>query len=410
MKLIRRRSQRHGHPDTLGCSSIDYIPSTSRSGPEGASSVTERTDRPDIEERLYAAPDDALAFVRRLLIANGLPDADAAVVAACLVRADLRGVDTHGIALLPGYLNRVRKGLINRRPQLVPERISPVAARLDGQDGFGFVVATRAMDEAMTMARELGIGIVSVRRSTHYGMAANYVLQAVEAGFVALAFTNASPAMPPFGGREPLLGTSPFAAGVPAGQEADFVLDMSPAVAARGKIRQAKRRGDPIPQGYALDTDGRPTTDPVAALEGVLLPLGGPKGSALSMLMDIFGGVLSGAAYAGDVGNQHKDFDRPQDVGHFLLAMKPDLFVSAEEQRERMDTLVQRIHGAATAEGFDEVLLPGELEARQEAARRRTGLPYSSAEVAALQKEALRSGLDELPTWPRPLALGSDDV
>jgi LDH2 family malate/lactate/ureidoglycolate dehydrogenase len=281
--------------------------------------------------------------------------------------------------------------------------VTPVAAALDGQNGLGFVVATRAMAEAIAMARESGIGIVSVRRSTHFGMAACYVLQALDAGFVSLVFTNASPAMPPWGGREPLLGTSPLAAGAPGGRLAPFVLDMSPAVAARGKIRLAEKRGEKIPLGYALDAQGRPTTDPAAALQGVVLPIGGPKGSGLSMLMDIFGGVLSGAAYAGDVGDQYKAYDRPQNVGHFFLAMKPDLFVPMAEYRSRMDLLVERIRACPKAEGFDEILLPGEIEAREETRRRESGIPYGHSEIDALQQEAARAGVAQLPVSNRPL-------
>jgi LDH2 family malate/lactate/ureidoglycolate dehydrogenase len=254
----------------------------------------------------------------------------------------LRGVDTHGLCRLPIYLDRVRHGLINPRPALAPRRLTPVAAALDGNDGFGFVVGMRAMREAIEMARGFGIGIVAVRRSTHFGMAASYVLHALDAGFISLVFSNASPAMPPWGGRAALLGTNPFAAGAPAGTHAPFLLDMSPAVAARGKIRRAERRGEQIPLGYALDGEGRPTTDPKAALGGVVLPIGAYKGSGLAMLMDIFGGVISGAAFGGEVGDQYKVYDRPQDVGHFFLAMKPDLFVTEGDYRARMDTLIER--------------------------------------------------------------------
>lgn len=355
------------------------------------------------QARLYAALDAADAFARALLAAHGVPDADAAVVANCLVRADLRGVDTHGLVRLPGYLDRVRRGLVNPNPELSPLRVTPAAASLDGQNGFGFVVGTRAMQEAIAMATDFGIGIVSARRSTHFGMAACYVLQALEAGFVSLVFSNASPAMPPWGGRGALLGTNPLAAGAPGGRLGPFLLDMSPAVAARGKIRRAARRGERIPLGYALDPAGRPTTDPEAALHGVVLPIGDFKGSGISMLMDIFGGVLSGAAFAGEVGDQYKAFDRPQNVGHFFLAMKPDLFIPQEEYRARMDTLVERVHACPKAEGFDEILLPGEPEARQEQIRRRSGIPYAGSEIDSLQEEARRAGVAQLCVSRQPL-------
>ena len=172
------------------------------------------------------------------------PKQDAATMAGCLVRADLRGVDTHGLQFLPQYLDRVRRGLVNPKPDLVVERVTPMVGSLDGQNGYGFVVATKAMAAAIDMAREFGVGVVSARSSTHFGMAACYTLQALEAGFISFVFTNASRAMPPWGGREAFLGTSPFAAAAPSGKELPFDLDMSPAVAARGKIRRAARRGE----------------------------------------------------------------------------------------------------------------------------------------------------------------------
>ncbi|WP_445502551.1 Ldh family oxidoreductase [Microvirga sp. G4-2] len=346
------------------------------------------SDMPAHEGTVYARAEDVRRFVVALIAANGVPSDDARIVAECLVRADLRGVDTHGIARLPGYLDRVRRNLINPRPVLQPKRVSPVASHLDGDNGFGFVVATRAMQEAMEIAQATGLGLVSVKRSTHFGMAANYLLQAVEAGFIALVFTNASRSMPPWGGREALLGTSPFGAGAPGGNHGPFILDMAPSVAARGKIRKALRLGQPIPPDYALDAEGRPTTDPARALAGVVLPMGGPKGSGLSMLMDILSGVISGAAFAGDVEDQYKNFEKPQNVGHFFLAIRPDLFIGLDEYRARMDVLVERVHSTPRAEGFDEVLMPGEPEARQEKRRLAAGIPYHRTDLDPLLKEA----------------------
>ncbi len=353
----------------------------------------------------YANAEEAEAFGKRLLIAHDLPEKDAARVSHCLVRADLRGHDTHGLQTLPHYLERVRKKLINPRPNLSVKRVTPMAGSLDGQDAFGFVVATKGMDEAMDMAREFGVGIVSAYKSTHFGMAANYSLQAMDKGFIGIVFTNASRAMPPWGGREAFLGTSPIAVAAPGGTELPFDLDMSPAVAARGKIRRAARRGQSIPLGYALDAQGRQTTDPHAALAGgTVQPIGGPKGSGLAMLMDLMGGIISGSAYAGDVRNHFEDFEAPQNVGHFIMAMKPDLFVSRAEYETRMDRLVQRVHANKTAEGFDEVIMPGERERRSEEKLRRSGVPYHAKEVAAMQKEAERAGLPLLPVSNARLA------
>jgi LDH2 family malate/lactate/ureidoglycolate dehydrogenase len=357
----------------------------------------------DGSDFVYAAADQMVDFAERIVSGNGLLPNDARIIAECLVKADLRGVDTHGVIRLPIYLDRLRRGLINPRPELQLRQVTPVAASLDAQNGFGFLAGLRAIQEAVAMAQGFGIGIVAVKRSTHFGMAATYVLQALEAGMISLVFSNASRAMPPWGGREALLGTSPFAAGAPAGEGVPaFLLDMSPAVAARGKIRRALKRGDTIPPGYALDAEGRPTTDPEQALKGVVLPIGGPKGSGLSMLMDVFGGVLSGAAFGGEVGDQYKDA-RPQDVGHFFLAMKPDLFVPLAEYQARMEALIARVRACPPAEGFTEVLIAGEPELRHEAERRRRGIPYSRREIDDLQREAARVGLAPLIVSDAPL-------
>ena len=344
------------------------------------------------ELRLTAA--EATDFAAAMFAVHGVPPRDARIAAGCLVRADLRGVDTHGIVRMPGYLDRIGRGLVDPAPRLEPRRVAPAVAHLDGQNGLGFVVATRATDEAMAIARESGIGLVGVSRSTHFGMAATYLLQAVEAGFAALVFTNASPAMPPWGGRKELLGTSPFGAAMPNPGGQPFVLDMAPSVAARGKIRRALREGRSIPEGYALDADGRPTTDPAEALKGVVLPIGGPKGAGLSMLMDLLCGVLTGAAFAGDVGDQYKRFDRPQNVGHFILAIRPDLFMPAEAIAERMAEFVATIRANPTADGFDEILLPGEPEARTEARRRAEDIPYRRADLSPLLDLARSKGVD----------------
>jgi LDH2 family malate/lactate/ureidoglycolate dehydrogenase len=353
--------------------------------------------------RVYLSADAARSFAAAIFARRGVPEADAAVVARCLVRADLRGVETHGLTRMGIYLDRLARSLVDPAPVLEPRQLFPSVALLDGRNGFGFVTATRAMAESIAMAEEAGIGLTGVRNSTHFGMAACYLLQAVEAGYGALVFTNASPAMPPWGGREALLGTSPFAAAVPGGPRGAFVLDMAPSVAARGKIRRALKEGRSIPEGYALDAAGRPTTDPAAALEGVVLPIGGAKGSGLSMLMDILGGVLTGAAFAGTVGDQYKVFDRPQNVGHTLIAFRPDLFVDRAAFAARMDTLVERVKANPPAAGFDEILIPGEIEARKEEERLRTGIPYLAADIEPLLAEADAAGIEVPPLAPAPL-------
>ncbi|PTW63094.1 LDH2 family malate/lactate/ureidoglycolate dehydrogenase [Breoghania corrubedonensis] len=334
-----------------------------------------------------------------LLRHAGLPADDAATVAASLVRADLRGVNTHGITRMQVYMERLSGGLINARPNMTLTKPTPVVGHLDGDNALGFVTATRAMNEAMKMAETFGIGMVAANHSNHYGMAAAYILQAAEAGYISFAFSNAPAAMPAWGGRAALLGTSPFAAGAPAGGKTPFVVDFSPAITTRGAIRRAMRHGKPLAPGLALDSEGRPTTDPKAAFEGVVLPMGGPKGSGLAMLMDVMSGVFAGAGFAGGVGDLYGGAG-PQDVGHFFLAMKPGLFMSSEEFQTRMETLVRTVHDQPRAEGFDEVLMPGERGARCEETYRREGIPFADEDIALLQETATTYGTAPLAVLP----------
>lgn len=370
---------------------MDPHDSTSFGYPAGAHASGEAT------AAVYVTAQAASGFVERLLVCHDVPGGDATLIADCLVSADLRGVSTHGIVRLPGYLDRLRRGLIAARPDVTVRRLTPASAKVDGGNGFGFVIACRAVDVAVELARDVGVGVVSVSRSTHFGAAATYALRGLRAGVVTIVMTNSAPAMPPFGGSRPLLGTGPLAVGAPGGTRShDFVLDMSPAVAARGKIRLAAQRGEQIPAGYALTAGGVPTTDPWQALNGVLLPMGGPKGSGLALTIDILCGVLTGAAFAGDVGDQYTDYDQPQNVGHFVLAMRPDLFVSMEEYGQRMDTLADRVHGNPPVAGTDAVLMPGEVELRNQKQRGATGIVVGPKELAALQDEAHRCGVAPL--------------
>ncbi|KAI1392727.1 putative malate/L-lactate dehydrogenase [Hypoxylon trugodes] len=343
------------------------------------------------DAKLYVEASEARKFVEAVLAGNGVPEANAAVVAKCLVAADLRGVDTHGINRIPSYMARVRDGILDATASPELTKITPVVGQVNAKNAFGFLAAAIGMDAACGMAREFGIGMVSIKHSNHYGMAAWVVKKAIDAGMMSLVFTNSSPALPPFGGKSKLIGVSPIACGAPGGKEKPFILDMAPSVAARGKIYKAKRRGEKIPLDWALDAEGKPTDDPAAALEGVMLPMGGPKGSGLSIMMDVFSGVLSGSAFAGGVTGPY-DTSRPSDVGHFLVAIKPDLFMSLNDFRERMDFLYRRIVDSEKAAGVDRIYFPGEIEQLTEEEREKTGIPLVQAEIDALNEEAKRVG------------------
>jgi LDH2 family malate/lactate/ureidoglycolate dehydrogenase len=226
-------------------------------------------------------------------------------------------------------------------------------------------------------------------------MSAWIVQQAIDAGMMSIVFTNSSPALPAWGGKDKLMGVSPLACGAPAGNSRPFILDMAPSVAARGKIYKAYRRGEKIPTDWALDAGGAPTDDPAAALQGVMLPMGGPKGSALAIMMDVFSGVLSGSAFAGHVTNPY-DPSKPADVGHFLIAIKPDLFMSLDDFKARMDYLYQRVVNSEKMAGVDRIYFPGEIEQICHEQRSKTGIPYTDGEIAALNQEAAKVGAKDL--------------
>lgn len=332
------------------------------------------------------------ALVAGIFAACGLPAADADWVARCLIEADLRGVASHGISRIPVYAKRLRKGLVNPTPKLAVEKATPCAARVMGDNGMGYVVGRRAMREAIDRANGMGVGLVLACNSNHFGMAASYLQMALDAGLAAVALTNAPPAMPVWGGRKPFLGTSPLAVAAPGGR-VPLMLDMATSVAAKGRIRRALQQDEAIPAGWALDETGRPTTDPEAALRGVVLPLGGPKGSGMSLMMEALAGVMSGAAFGGQVGNQNEDFTRPQNVGHLFLAMRTDLFMPQAEYANRMDALIERAVSTPLAAGFDEILMPGEPEARRAEQGRREGVPLNAAERELLAREATLAGV-----------------
>lgn len=342
---------------------------------------------------IHISPDSAHNYVRSVLAQYSVPKEYALLIADSLVLADLRGVDTHGINRLSGYLKRISSGVLSPSPSPTFEMKTPVMALLDAKNTFGFVAGCLAIDKGIDIASKFGLAVVVVKHSNHYGMAATYLTRAIKAGYGAFAFTNASRSMAPWGAKEPLFGTSPFAVGLPGGKEGDFVLDMSPSVAARGKIRKAARRGESIPEGYALDEQGRPTTDAEAALRGVVLPIGGPKGSGLAMMMDLFGGVMTGAAFGGGVNDQYKNLKEPQEVGHWFMVFKPEVFLdSMNEYLERMDELMRKVRGCEKAEGIERIWTSGEIESEREEQRGKEGIPYTQGEVDALHALAAESG------------------
>ena len=300
---------------------------------------------------------DLKDYVVRFFTKLDVPEADAKIAAEILVSADLRGVDSHGVIRLNTYYgSRLRKGLIDPHPQVKILAETPATMRIDGGTGLGQVVGHQAMKRCIEKAKEVGMAMVTVKNSNHYGIAGYYAMMALEEGMIGISYTNAQPLVAPTYGRTAVLGTNPIAVAVPAGKERPYVLDMATSIVPIGRITVYQKSGRQIPEGWGVDKEGNVTTDPNAVLNGgALMPLGGIdvmrgyKGYGLAMLVDIFTGVLSGAATASSVG--HPGQNMPADVGHFFQVIRIDALRPIDEFKAHMDTFIQELKNAPKAAG-----------------------------------------------------------
>lgn len=335
-------------------------------------------------ETVLVPAETARRVAADILVARGVPQAAAATVARNLVAADLRGIDTHGLFCLTEYANSVADRRINPTPDIQISRRMPWAIAVDGDNGLGPLVAETAVDALLDTADEFGIAVATVKRSNHYGAAAVYIARAAERGMIALASANAIAMTAPTGAKARFFGTNPLAAVVPAGKYAPFVLDMATSDGALRKVRKALAEGRDIPVGWANDKDGNPTTDPAAAIDGMLLPFGGAKGSGIAFLLDILTGGLNGGLFSIDVRNNFTNHDRPSGNGHFFLALKISAFLDEDDFAARMEAELDRLHALPTLPGVDRVRYPGERIAAIEADRTAGGIPYAKGIIDSL--------------------------
>ena len=336
-----------------------------------------------------------LAFATDAYARCGMPPDDAHLAAETLVQADLWGHQSHGVMRLPWYTARLQSGVA--RAVAEPEMVVDAGAVgvMDGHDGMGQVLTARAAQDAIRRAKAHGLGAVAVRRSNHFGTAMFYTLMAPPAGCIMFLSTNASPAMAPWGGRAKRVGNNPWSWAAPAGRFAPLVLDIANTAVARGKIYLARQRGEPIPQGWALDAEGVPTTDPVAAIDGIIQPMAGHKGYAISVVMDMLSGVLSGSGVGPEVAGPYQAAQRSQ-AGHLLLALDIKAFQPLDAFNTRMEAMIEGLHDAPRAKGTDRILYPGELEAANDARFREEGLTLPEDTLADLAKLAGAFGMAAL--------------
>src|SRR3954447_16587842 len=330
-------------------------------------------------------------FAADVLTALDVPRADAELVADSLVQADLWGHSSHGLLRLPWYAARLRSGAMVSRTDPAVLADAGALVLLDGRDGIGQVLTERARTLAVERARRHGVGLVGVRNSNHFGTAMYFTRRAAADGCVAMLTTNASPAMAPWGGREKVLGTNPWSIAAPAGGGRVVAVDIANTAVARGKIYLAENRGEAIPDSWALSADGAPTTDPAEGVLGVILPMAGHKGYAISFLMDVLSGALTGSGVGTDVHGPYEPAAR-SGAGHLFLALDPDAFGDRAGYESRVRQLIDEVKDVPLAQGFDEVFYPGEVEDRAEAANLAAGgvvlAEQSLADLRALAAEA----------------------
>lgn len=330
------------------------------------------------EERFSAAAVES--FIRRSAASVGVNGEDLDYLVNALLLTDLRGIDSHGVYRVPFYCRGFASGALNPSPTLRRVRGRGAVELIDADNGLGVIVGQRAMRRAVALAQSHGIGLVGVTNSNHAGMLAAHVLRASDAGMIGWFVSNAPALMAPWGGSDAMLSNSPFAWAIPC-RPTPIVLDMACSSVARGRIRIAALRNEPIPTGWATDVAGAPTTDAHRAMEGLVLPMAGYKGYGIALVNEILGAVLPGATLSVDVSRRFLAADAREldawGIGHVAMAIDPTAFLDPDLFIDRVTTLADRIRQSAPAPGSDAVLLPGDPELIEQQKREADGIPIA---------------------------------
>jgi L-2-hydroxycarboxylate dehydrogenase (NAD+) len=346
----------------------------------------------------HLIPHTALhAFITRSFVACGFPEEDADTAAGLMVKADLMGQDGHGVFRLPMYIKRLRAGGLNPTPEFRCLEDRTATALIDGDNGLGHLVMHHATQLAIEKAKTTGVAWVGARHSNHAGPASLYAMMPLEHDMIGLyVAVGSANHLPPWGGTEMLLSTNPIAVAVPSAKNPPIVLDMATTVAAYGKVKTAAQRGETMPEGWMIDRQGKPLTDPTRASEGFLLPIGGPKGYGLSLIFGILAGVLNGAAFGRDVVDFNADSETTTNTGHFILALDIKAFANPDVFRADIDRVWAEVKSSPRLPGFDDIRLPGERLDRVTQERTANGIPLAGALRAQLDEMAASLGIDPL--------------
>lgn len=345
-------------------------------------------------DRERRVPAEALrALVTTVFERCGMPPRDAGLLSDTLVEADLTGVHSHGVLRVPEYVLKLTEKGVDPcgRPRVVKD--AGACLVVDGGNSMGQIGAHYAMERVIERARDTGIAAAAIRGSNHCGAMAYYARQALPHDMIGIATTNALPTMAPWGGAERLLGINPLGVAIPAGEAHPIVYDAAFSGSAHGKIRIYHQKGLPLPEGWALDREGRPTTDPAEAIDGLLVPIGGFKGVGLALIMGVLSSMLSGAAYGSELGDMERGPKAGQD-GHFVAAIRVAAFEDVARFKARVDGAIRQIHAARRAPGVERLYAPGEIEAERRATYLRDGIPLNVVELQDLATVARRMSVD----------------
>jgi LDH2 family malate/lactate/ureidoglycolate dehydrogenase len=328
---------------------------------------------------------DLRNFAQAVIEAHGVPSADAHLLSDSLVAAELWGHSSHGMLRLPWYIERLRSGVMQAvtRSEVVIDNGALLV--IDGHEGIGQVLTAQATQLGIERAKKHGVSAVGVRNSNHFGTAAYFTRMSAQAGCVGILTTNASPAMPAWGGKKKLLGTNPWSIAAPAGSRGVAVMDMANTAVARGKIYLAAERGEPIPASWAADEHGRPTTNAADALQGLILPMAGHKGYVLAFMMDVLSGVLTGSNFGTQVVGPYVP-DRRSGCGHLLITIDVNAMMPLAAFNQRMETLIDEIKDCPLADGVQDLFFPGELEDVHSQAHLQAGLQIADKTWESLQQ------------------------
>ncbi len=341
--------------------------------------------------------EDLATFITRALEAAGLGSEDACKVGKLMALADTIGGDAHGVFRLPQYVSRLKAGGYNSKANIAVVNERAATAVLDGDNAMGHLVMSRAAEIAIKKARTTGIAWVGARHSNHAGPASIYARMPLEYNMIGVyVAVGSANHLPPWGGTEMLLSTNPIAIAVPAFERPPIVLDMATTVAAYGKVKTHAQRGEPMPEGWMIDREGKPLTDASRSNEGFLLPIGGPKGYGLSLMFGILAGTLNGAAFGRDVVDFNADDTTETNTGHFIVALNIDAFCDVGEFKKSIDSVWEEMKSSPLLPGYEEIRLPGERSHRVELDRRSNGIPIHAALDVALAKVASELGVEPL--------------